>query len=113
MCDLGGSLVKRSYGWIPDYTEAHAYFDSVSFAARITCPPSVYAALGDWTCVPSGVIAMYNALSGEKTATFAQNADHGSRGGPHSYTYAVNGNEVPTGVRVPIIDTGVALCPAS
>lgn len=108
MCDLGGQITKRSYGWIPDYTEAHAYFDSVSFAARITCPTSLYAALGDWTCVPSGVIASYNALRGEKTATFAQNADHGGRGGPHSYTYVVNGDEVPTGTSVPIVDTGVA-----
>ena len=113
MCDLGGSTVKRSYGWIPDYTEAHAYFDSVSFAERITCPTSVYAGLGDWTCVPSGVIAMYNALKGEKTATFAQNADHGGRGGPHSYTYVVTGDEVPTGTSVPIVDTGVASSPAS
>lgn len=78
MCDVGGRSVGRLSGWLPEYTENLNYFDSVHFAARVTCPTTVsQAGLVDYTATPTGVAAYYNALRVRKSVCFVQSADHG------------------------------------
>ncbi len=92
MCDLGGAPKGRNDGWGPNWCEAGQYFDSCYFAARVKCPVSVYSGLGDYTCPPSGLVALYNAFSCDKEITFAQNARHGPGGGTYSRTYTFAGD---------------------
>lgn len=78
MCDVSGRSIGRLAGWLPDYTENLNYFDSVYFAARVTCPTVItQAGLIDYTATPTGVAAYYNALRVKKQVTFVQSADHG------------------------------------
>lgn len=78
MCDVSGRSVGRLAGWLPDYTENLNCFDSVFFAARVTCPTVItQAGLIDYTATPTGMAAYYNALRGKKQITFVQSADHG------------------------------------
>ncbi|MBQ8208505.1 MAG: acetylxylan esterase [Clostridia bacterium] len=78
LCDIGGytdgKKIKSSFR--PDFAEGLGYFDSASFAARITCNVSINAGLGDPLCPPAGVAAMYNALNCPKSLTFGQNKTH-------------------------------------
>ena len=77
MCDVGGRSVGRMDGWLPEYTANLNYFDSVNFAARITCPTTISrAGLVDFTTTPIGVAAYYNALQGTKSILFVQSGDH-------------------------------------
>lgn len=78
MCDLGGpKVLSRVSGFAPEYTDALRYFDTVNFAMMVNCKIEIYAGLGDYTCPPSGIMSMYNALSCEKTMTFVQGRTHG------------------------------------
>ena len=78
MCDVSGRSIGRLAGWLPEYTENLNYFDSVFFAARVTCPTVIsQAGLIDYTATPTGVAAYYNALRVKKRITFVQSADHG------------------------------------
>ena len=72
LCDHLGHRLGRRSGW-PRYldakmapveaVEANApYYDGCSFAAGITCPVRVYVGLGDNTCPPASVYAMFNSL---------------------------------------------------
>ena len=78
MCDIGGYLdgkkIKSSFR--PDFADGLGYFDSASFAKRVTCNVSISAGLGDPLCPPAGVAVMYNALTCPKTLTFGQNKTH-------------------------------------
>ncbi len=81
LCDIGGytdgKKIKSSFR--PDFADGLGYFDSASFASRITCRVSISAGLGDPLCPPAGVAVMYNALSCPKTLTFGQNQTHSYR----------------------------------
>lgn len=77
MVDLGGIRLGRMRGWRPDYTDAMAYYDTANFAKRVKCPAYIDAGLGDYICPPSGIAAMYNAMTCPKKLTFIQNRTHG------------------------------------
>lgn len=78
LCDLGGVTRGRIRGWRPDWRPGLGYYDTVHFAARITCPVQITAGLSDWTCPPSGVQVLYNQLKGRKELTFYQGLEHGA-----------------------------------
>ncbi len=75
MCDKLGVNIgrKKSYGLS---TPAALYYDACFFACRITCPVKLMVGLGDVTCVPSGITAMYNQLKCDKQVTYVQNMGH-------------------------------------
>lgn len=69
----------RLCGWEPEYVRGLDYYDTVFHASRIpkTCFVDVVrAGLGDYTCPPSGVTAMYNAITAPKRIAFYQNSTH-------------------------------------
>lgn len=75
----GASLDKRMAGWHPGYVRGLDYYDTCFHAARIpaSCRVSVTrAGLGDYTCPPSGVTAMYNSISAPKSIGYYQNSEH-------------------------------------
>lgn len=78
LCDIGGytdgKKIKSSFR--PDFAEGLGYFDSATFASRITCNVSISAGLGDPLCPPAGVAVMYNALNCPKSLIFGQNRTH-------------------------------------
>lgn len=77
MCDLGGKGAGRLGGWLPEYLPNRAYFDSANLGKRIKCPVEIDAGLGDYTCPPSGVTALYNNISSPKKIVFTQGRTHG------------------------------------
>lgn len=71
---------RRMAGWAPTYVRGLDYFDTVFHASKI--PESCFVdvlrmGLGDYTCPPSGVTAMYNAIKGAKRIAIYQNSTHG------------------------------------
>ena len=80
-CDLGGETLGRSRdGWFVPWTPALGYYDPVNFAKRVpdTCSVDISrAGLGDYTCPPSGVAALYNALHCPKSIVWVQGSTHG------------------------------------
>ncbi|MBQ9113225.1 MAG: acetylxylan esterase, partial [Clostridia bacterium] len=92
MCDVSGRSVGKLEGWLPQYTDNLRYFDTVYFAARVTCPTNITnAGLADYTATPCGVTAYYNALNCRKTLVFVQSADH-STAPIKKVTYSKSGN---------------------
>ena len=79
-CNMAGSAHGRAHGdWFVPWSPGLAYYDAVNMARRIpgTCRVCIpQAGLGDYISPPSGVMAFYNALSCEKSATFIQGATH-------------------------------------
>lgn len=78
MCDLGGAeTFGRIRGWVPAWTPALGYFDTVAFGRRVSCPVTIErSGLADTTCPPAGVTLLYNALKGEKSILYVQNSVH-------------------------------------
>ena len=81
-CDLGAERAGRLRGPWPRirFVEALGYFDSVNFAKRIpsTCRVDIArAGLGDYTCQPSGLAILWNALKCPKTIVWVQGSEHG------------------------------------
>lgn len=109
MADLSGESGGRIGGWLPGYNDGSAYYDSVYFASRVRCRADLNGGLGDDTCPPCGVAAIYNALRGEKTIVFTQNAYHGGYGGAHSASYLAAGDAVVPTDGEEIVDAGVAV----
>lgn len=69
----------RLGGWLPEYVRGLDYYDTVFHASRIpaTCFVDVVRmGLGDYTCPPSGITAMYNAIKGPKRLAAYQNSTH-------------------------------------
>ncbi|MDD3154996.1 MAG: acetylxylan esterase [Victivallaceae bacterium] len=75
-CDLGMTQPGRVRGWLPKYTPALGYFDTVNFASRIHCPVSVMGGLSDYVCPPSGVQVLYNHLKGPAELKMVQGLNH-------------------------------------
>lgn len=75
ICDKQGINIgrKSSYG---STLPAMLYYDTCFFARRIECPTKIMVGLGDMTCVPSGITAMYNELNCEKEIVYVQNMGH-------------------------------------
>lgn len=80
LCDMGGKArLGRHGGWQPAFTDALNYYDPVHHAKRIpqTCFVDITrAGLGDDTCPPSGVAAVYNALRAPGNIRFVQGSEH-------------------------------------
>ena len=78
-CNLAG----RCDGRVPCmtyYTEGMEYFDAAHLAGFIDVPVTIpKASLGDRTCSPNGIVAMFNNIKAgvHKEISFLQNADHG------------------------------------
>lgn len=75
----GKVLDGRLPGWHPEYVRGLDYYDTVFHAAHI--PESCFVdferiGLGDYTCPPSGVTMVYNAVRGNKRAAYYQNSTH-------------------------------------
>ena len=90
LCDIGAGTTKNPVGTYigsgnrPAYAAGLDYVDSAFLAKRITCKAVITAGLGDPTCPPSGVMAMYNNLANGKSAQdgpyslkFTQSMIHG------------------------------------
>lgn len=94
MCNIGGYRDNwklefgRMKGWTPEYALGLCYFDTAVQATRVKCPVKIMARLGDYTCPPSGIMALYNGLNTEKEITFRQNGTHGYDS-PNCETYTL------------------------
>ena len=83
MCDIGGVRFASRYksGFLPEYTDAMRYYDTVNFAKRVKCrAEGGETGLGDNCAVPSATMSCYNALDCEKYITYYQNGVHGGHG---------------------------------
>ncbi len=79
-CNLGGRVDGRVPGFTY-YTEGMDYFDAAHLAAYVTAPIKIpRVGLGDTTCPPNGILAMFNSLPEHlhKEIGFLQNSDHGT-----------------------------------
>ena len=92
MCDVGGCGTdgRQKGTFMPAYTEALEYYDTVNFAKRITCPVFIESAgLGDYVATPAGIASFYNNLTAcpQKRIVFKQNFTHaGSLGNSQNFT---------------------------
>ena len=78
MCDLRGKTEGgRIGGWRPEPSNGLDYYDTVNAGARVTCPVTISAGLGDYTCPPSGVTSLYHAIPGKVRMELFQNKTHG------------------------------------
>ncbi len=70
--------IKRG-GWMPSFTPALRYYDSVFHARHIpkTCLLNITrAGLGDTVCPPAGIAALYNAATCPKRIVWVQGSTH-------------------------------------
>ena len=73
----GPVVSDRMAGWSPTPVDGLRYFDTAVAAKYLKCKTDIVAGLGDYTCPPSGIMAMYNNMKKcEKTLTFRQNMTH-------------------------------------
>ena len=77
----------------PAYTNALMYYDCCSFATLVDkdVNVSLSAGLGDLTCPPSGIMAVYNTLDCNKNITVYQNTTH-SYNPPSRVSYRLRNN---------------------
>ena len=83
LCDIGGYGVdgKQDSVFMPEYTAALEYYDTINFAKRLRCDILIgTVGLGDYTTNPAGITALYNSLPNtiSKTITYIQNRTHSS-----------------------------------
>lgn len=78
-CNIGAEQNGYLAGWRPKFAEGLRYFDTVANATRVKCPVKISAGLGDYTCPPHSVMALYNVISTEKRITFFQGRTHGHK----------------------------------
>lgn len=92
MCDVGGCGTdgRQKSTFMPEYTEALEYYDTVNFAKRITCAVYIESVgLGDYVATPAGAASFYNNLTAcsQKRIIFKQNFTHaGSLGNSQNFT---------------------------
>lgn len=75
----GYALGARLPGWHPSYRRGLDYYDTVFHASRIggKCFFDLQRiGLGDYTCPPSGVTAMYNEVRAPKRVAYYQGSTH-------------------------------------
>jgi cephalosporin-C deacetylase-like acetyl esterase len=79
-CDMKFTWEHRK-GWYIQWTDAMGYYDAVNFGKRI--PESCHtiitrAGIGDYTCPPTGLAKLYNAVPGtNKAIKWVQGSQHG------------------------------------
>ena len=81
LCDIGGCGTdgRQTSTYMPKWTEALEYYDSVNFAKRIRCNVTILSAgLGDYVATPAGVTAFYNSINPavSKKIVYMQNSTH-------------------------------------
>lgn len=80
-CDFAGYRLGRLPSMRPRYVEALGYFGACNHAKRI--PSEIefsmpIVGLGDWTCAPTGITALYNAIPcRRKSVNYVQGSTHG------------------------------------
>jgi cephalosporin-C deacetylase-like acetyl esterase len=92
-CNLGGKTIDGRLGnrFGIYYEENMDYFDCAILGGFITTNVEIpRCGLGDYTCPPSGIIALYNNLKGEKSISIYQNSTHASP--THYNDYDFKGN---------------------
>ncbi len=109
MCDLDNGSAGRLPGWRPGYNDTTRYYDSCYFAQRVKADVSISFGLADYTCPPSGVIAMYNNISSDKVIHARQSSSHGSTNSI-SGTYTVSSADPEfVACDTVIVDSGCAV----
>lgn len=94
LCDIGGQNIGRFPGSLkPYYTDALMYYDCCSLATLVNenVKVSITAGLGDRTCPPTGIMAVYNVLNCKKSISVSQNVDH-SYTPPSTTAYTLRNN---------------------
>lgn len=92
MCDLAGGPAGRNDGWAPSWSQAGQYYDACYFAPYVKADlRSLTVGLGDYISPPSGIIAMYNALTVPKEAVFLQDGRHVSDAETASGSFSLRG----------------------
>jgi cephalosporin-C deacetylase-like acetyl esterase len=82
-CDQTGYLDDRKPGWPgrrpknPKQQRTLQYYDACHFAAQTKAKAKVVVGLIDTTCPPTGILAAYNQLKGEKSITILPLRGHG------------------------------------
>ena len=73
---FANKVSNRQNGWYPAPMDGLRYFDTAIAAKYVKCKTEISAGLGDYTCPPSAIMAIYNNLSCEKNLLFIQNRTH-------------------------------------
>ena len=84
LSDIGGYGLNgtQTSDYMPEYTAALEYFDSINFAKRVKCRTMIKTVgLGDTTTPPKGITALYNVLANNGNnvkvdITYWQNRTH-------------------------------------
>lgn len=81
LCDIGGYGVngRQESVYMPAWTEAMEYYDSINFAKRIPCATYIRTVgLGDYTANPAGVTAFFNNMNPKvnREISYVQNRTH-------------------------------------
>lgn len=82
LCNLGANQTGMRGGWTPSFRNGLRYFDSINFGRRIRCRCEILAGYSDDVCPPSGVMALFNAMSCPRRLDFKQGMKHGGGKGP-------------------------------
>lgn len=95
LCDIGGQGMngKQKSNFMPEYTSALEYYDTINFAKRLNCEILLgTVGLGDYTTPPAGITALYNSLPETitKKIVYVQNRTH-STVPLESFEYTVRG----------------------
>ena len=77
MGDVFGFKYGRLTCGLGQRVDENLYFDICYHAKRVTCPYTINAGLGDYTCPPFGLAMAYNNLKGPKQITWNQGCTHG------------------------------------
>ena len=76
LCDIKSGDIGRLCGFGRFTGAALRYFDLTLRAPYVTKKVIISAGLGDATTRPSGIVAMYHKLAGEKVMSFTQSREH-------------------------------------
>ncbi len=96
-CDLNAESFGFIEGWRPKAKKGLEYFDSVANAKYIKCPVKIEACLGDYTCPPAGIIALYKEINSKKSLDFLQGGTHGDRAQENEHHFMEFDPENPSG----------------
>ena len=77
LADVYGFKYGRASSGLGAHVDEINYYDICNFAKRVTCPVTIGAGLGDYTCPPAGIAIVYNNLKGRKQITWSQGCTHG------------------------------------
>lgn len=79
-CDIAQTkpqTLRNVGGWMVQWIPGLDYYDACNHAKRIKSPITITrAGLGDYTCPPSGITAMYHNITAPKTIIYYQGAQH-------------------------------------